>query len=489
MSEADDAQLLRDYARNGSETAFAELVQRYVGLVYSAAFRCVGAAAHAEEITQAVFIILARKAASLRSEIVLGGWLYETTRLTALSFLRAERRRQFREQEAYMQSTLHQPGADSIWPQLAPLLDEAIARLGKKERDALVLRFLKEKEVHEVAAALRVSEAATHKRVNRALEKLRLFFAKRGISSTTAILAREISSHSIQATPPGLATAVTAAAIAKGATASASALTLIQGALKLMAWTKAKTAVVIGASLLAIGTTSVLMNQLLPLPDIQGTWEGTWTIPAPGYGVREGESPQTRLVLRITRTNATYLATVEAIDLGIRDESQPFIYHYPSFHIDSPAAALCYEAKVSRFGTRISGMFKHRDHPVPVVFKRTNRPPPFPEALTEDDFTPRAGSDLQGLWKGMIGRGGRPLHITVKIAEPYNKSYRADFYSFDQATNRVPMSVSYDGTLVKLMPTGGWGMFKGRLVKGGKEMAGTWTQNGRKMPTSLARAN
>src|SRR5579859_6656520 len=135
MAEASDMDLLRDYVRRGSESAFAELVQRHLNLVYSAALRHVGIAAQAEEIAQAVFIILARKAASLREGIVLEAWLYETTRLTALAFLRGERRRQFREQEAYMQSTLTDPADNSVWGQLAPLLDEAMSRLARDDRE------------------------------------------------------------------------------------------------------------------------------------------------------------------------------------------------------------------------------------------------------------------------------------------------------------------------------------------------------------------
>src|ERR1017187_5071977 len=153
MHDASDMELLRDYDRQRSEAAFAALVQRHVNLVYSAALRHVGIAAHAEEITQAVFIILARKAAGLRADTILEGWLYETTRLTALSFLRGERRRQFREQEAYMQSTLQESTDASIWNQLAPLLDDAMSRLGKKDRDAVILRFFKEKNLREVATA------------------------------------------------------------------------------------------------------------------------------------------------------------------------------------------------------------------------------------------------------------------------------------------------------------------------------------------------
>ena len=93
MPDMNDMDLLQDYNRQGSEEAFAELVRQQVNLVYSAALRQVGIAAHAEEITQAVFVILARKSASLRPDTILDAWLYETTRLTALSFLRGERRR------------------------------------------------------------------------------------------------------------------------------------------------------------------------------------------------------------------------------------------------------------------------------------------------------------------------------------------------------------------------------------------------------------
>ena len=109
MTELDDHELLAEYARTESEAAFAALVARYVNLVYSAALRFTGNPHHAEEITQAVFIILARKAGGLRRGTVLSGWLYQTARLTAANFVKGEIRRQRREQEAYMQSTLTEP--------------------------------------------------------------------------------------------------------------------------------------------------------------------------------------------------------------------------------------------------------------------------------------------------------------------------------------------------------------------------------------------
>jgi uncharacterized protein (TIGR03435 family) len=262
MPDATDMELLRDYARKDSEPAFAEIVHRHLSFVFSIALRHVGIAAQAEEITQAVFVILARKAGELRPDTVLEGWLYRTTRLTSLSFMRTERRRQFREQEAYMQSTLDETGNAQVWEQLAPLLDEAMTRLGQKDRDALTLRFFKDKNLREVAAALGTNEAAAQKRVLRGLEKLRAFFVRRGVVLTTAVIAGAISANSVQAAPAGLAAAVAAATVAKGAAAGASTLTLVKGALKLMAWTKAKLAVAVAlGAILTAGVTTVAVAE------------------------------------------------------------------------------------------------------------------------------------------------------------------------------------------------------------------------------------
>ena len=162
-----------------------------------------------------------------------------------------------------MQSQLEESVNDALWRELSPQLDEAMAGLGTSERDALVLRYFQNKSMAEVGKFLGLAENTAQKRVSRALEKLRTFFTKRGVSSTTAILAGAISANSVQAVPVTLAKSVTAVALAKGATASTSTLTLIQGALKIMAWTKAKTAVVSGVVLLlAIGTTTVTVKKI-----------------------------------------------------------------------------------------------------------------------------------------------------------------------------------------------------------------------------------
>ena len=252
--------LLREYARQNSEAAFAELVCRHINLVYSAALRHVGIAAQAEEIAQAVFVILARKAASLREDQILDAWLFETTRLTALSFLRGERRRQFREQEAYMESILQESTPDPVWHQLAPLLDDAMMRLGRRDREVIVLRFFKGRSLGEVAAALNIKEPAAQKRVSRALEKLRRFFAKRGVDSTTAAIAETISANSVLVAPVALAKTISAVAITKGATAGGSTLALVKGALKIMAWAKAKTAIVAAAVVILAAGTPVVVH-------------------------------------------------------------------------------------------------------------------------------------------------------------------------------------------------------------------------------------
>src|SRR5262249_38813800 len=159
------------------------LVTRHVNLVYGAALRQTSRPHQAEEITQAVFIILAQKAGRLSESIILSGWLFQTTRLTAANFLRGELRRTKREQEAFMQSTGNESETD-IWPRAAPLLDTAAAGLAEKARHAVVMRYLEGKDLREVGAALGATEAAAQKRVNRAVEKLRGFFSKRGILLT-----------------------------------------------------------------------------------------------------------------------------------------------------------------------------------------------------------------------------------------------------------------------------------------------------------------
>jgi len=258
----DDMELVRQYADHQGENAFATLVSRHINLVYSAAWRQVRDPHLAEEVTQTVFIILARKAGSLSPRTILPGWLFRTVRYTASAALKQEARRQHREQEAYMESAALVSETGPLWEQLSPLLDEAMSALREQDRDALVLRYFENKSLREVGAALGVDDQAAHKRIMRSLEKLRAFFARRGVVLTAVAIGGAMAANSVQAAPATLAVTVTAAA-AKGAATSSSTLTLLKGALKIMAWTKAKTAIVIGAGLLlAAGTTTITVKEI-----------------------------------------------------------------------------------------------------------------------------------------------------------------------------------------------------------------------------------
>ena len=274
----DDLTLLREYSRNHSEPAFAALVSRHVNLVYSVALRQVRDPHLAEEITQAVFIILARKADSLGDQTILSGWLCRTARFVSARAVRTQIRRQQRESEAHMQTITNEP-ENNTWTHIAPLLDGAMDKLGQKDHDALVLRFFENKNFAEVGAALGASEDAAKMRVNRALEKLRKIFTKHGISSTTAILAGAISANSVQAAPVGLAKTISVVAMAKGAAAGTTTLTLVKGALKIMAWTKMKTIVGIGILLVAGTGVVVVKNTYFPNePSYQGRKLSEWLV-------------------------------------------------------------------------------------------------------------------------------------------------------------------------------------------------------------------
>jgi RNA polymerase sigma factor (sigma-70 family) len=183
----------------------------------------------AEEITQAVFIILAGKAALLHSKTILSGWLYRTTRFTAANVLRTESNRQRREKEAQMQSTIDNAQEEAVWKELSPLLDEAMNRLGQTDRDALLLRYFENKSFRDVGVALGANEESARKRVARGLDKLRVFFVKRGVTLSAVAIAGAVSAHSVQAAPVALAKATTAAVLAHGAASSSLTLTLIKG--------------------------------------------------------------------------------------------------------------------------------------------------------------------------------------------------------------------------------------------------------------------
>jgi len=266
MQEPDDITLLRQFAADRSEAAFEQLVARHAGLVHSAALRQVRDGQLAAEITQAVFVLLAQKAGRLSDRTVLTGWLFRTTRFVALAQVRAEARRRQQEQENPMhpqdESEAPAGSPEEIWAELSPRLDEALAQLRETDRQAVLWRFFENQSLAEVGRRLGTGEDTARKRVSRALEKLRKFFAKHGVYSTTAILAGALSAHAVQAAPAGLAATIPAMAV-QGSAISVSTLTLVKEALKLMTIAKLKAAALVAAAALFATGTTLVVNQVI----------------------------------------------------------------------------------------------------------------------------------------------------------------------------------------------------------------------------------
>ena len=206
-----DSQLLRNFVREKSQDGFTELVRRHVDLVYSAALRQVRSPQLAEEISQSVFADLARAADKLKPDTILTAWLYQVTRRTAIDVVRAESRRQARERLAVEMAAMN---TTTDWTQIEPLLDEAMETLDETDRAAILLRYFENKSLREVGQSLGTSDDAAQKRVSRAVERLREFFSKRGVTIGAGGLIVLVSANAVQSAPLALAGTISATALA-----------------------------------------------------------------------------------------------------------------------------------------------------------------------------------------------------------------------------------------------------------------------------------
>ncbi len=252
---ADDHQLLRRFAAERSESAFGELVTRHLPLVYSTALRQGGGDSHlAQDVAQLVFSDLARKAPSLSEKVILAGWLHRATIFAARQILRGERRRRHREQRAATMNAISSESENTDWQQIRPILDEALDRLDKTDRDALLLRFFEQQSLAQISTTLGATEDAARKRISRALEKLRVILQKRGVTTTAGVLSATISANAIQAVPAGLAATLTTASLA--AIGTGTTLTL----LKIMTFTPLKAGIV-ALALASAATACIVSHQ------------------------------------------------------------------------------------------------------------------------------------------------------------------------------------------------------------------------------------
>jgi RNA polymerase sigma factor (sigma-70 family) len=253
----DSHTLLSQYARTGSESAFRELVSRYIDLVYSTAFRLVdGDVESAQDVAQTVFVALADQARTLPKDVMLGGWLHLRTRFAAGKLMRTERRRQLRERQAAEMNAI-QDHSESNLAQVAPVLDEAIGELGAEDRTAILLRFFERKDFRGVGEALGSSEDAARKRVDRALEKLHVLLKHRGATLSAAALGTALATEAVTAAPAGLAGSVAGTALASAAAGGGMTATLV----KLMATTKLKAGLISAIVVASVVAPLVVQHQ------------------------------------------------------------------------------------------------------------------------------------------------------------------------------------------------------------------------------------
>ena len=273
-----DWELLREYALRRSERAFAEVVNRHIDMVHSAAVRQVRDPHLAEDVAQAVFIILARKAGSLPQETVISAWLLTTTRYAAANAMRMRMRRDRHERSAGEQMKVgwdtfvrrHAASArgGGEWEDVAPVLDGAVAQLGKADRQALVLRYFEQKSLRDVGQAMGLSEDAAKKRVSRAVYKLRgLMMKNNKVTMPALALMALLSANTVQAAPVDLSAKVTAAAMAAeaGEFVPPIPMEIAKSTGMYLTWTAIRwMAAAIILTLVGVGP--VVMNQILSKP-------------------------------------------------------------------------------------------------------------------------------------------------------------------------------------------------------------------------------
>jgi RNA polymerase sigma factor (sigma-70 family) len=236
-----DNELLQDYVRTGSQSAFAELVRRHTDWIYCAAVRQVHEPSLAEDVVQAVFIVLAEKAKNMSPSIALNQWLFQVTRYSSIHALRDEARRRQRERLAVdlSASTRSQsPESADDWNQIVDRLDAATARLPKADQRAVLLRFYERKSMAEVGLALGVSEDAAKKRVAKAIGRLRGFLSAGSDNSAlpAADLGTMLLAHTTNPAPVALTKSLADAAATNAFVhgTSGPAVTIASGAIHMM---------------------------------------------------------------------------------------------------------------------------------------------------------------------------------------------------------------------------------------------------------------
>ena len=304
MSKPDNS-LIAEFNADCSEAAFAALVWRHVDMVFGTAMRQIGDAGAAEEITQNVFVALARTSGKLGSHPTIAGWLHQTAINKSREWLRQELRRRKREQISLHLEAVR-AGGDSVWSPLVPLLDEALLELREPDRQAVILHYIEGRTFQEIGSVFGVGEDAARKRIHRCLDQLTQFFRRRGFATPALSAGAPLFALSAHTARPGLALTSTAAGMA--AKSGPMSILAFKKALDVTAWTRAQIALAAGvAMLLAVGTATVTLTQIN-----RDNADNSWRIPRPN-------PDRAPLMVKILPTK--FPETVYALNVGSRGDN------------------------------------------------------------------------------------------------------------------------------------------------------------------------
>ncbi len=277
-----DAELLTRFVEHGDQAAFTLVVERHLRWLYPAALRILHDPGRAHDVTQAVFILLAQKAGTMRSDLPLSPWLFRVLQYTIRSLHRSERRRAQHEANAPVAPPA---STDAAWLELREVIDMAVTRLAPAERQAILLRFYEDQSLAAVGSALRITEDAAKKRVARALAKLRDHFRTLGVSSATlAIVPGLMPSHLVSTTSGLSASAIATSALGAATAGATHTVLLAKGATTMMTLAKVKFVAVLvaAAGVLVAGALAI---QAACASSVPARPPATASAPAAGVGI------------------------------------------------------------------------------------------------------------------------------------------------------------------------------------------------------------
>lgn len=263
MSEPTDQLLLEQFLSTGSPQAFEHLVARHSGWVYALARRRVGSADMAEDITQATFIVLARKAHTLSKKPSIASWLYRVARYASIDALRRQSARVRSEKIAARPEVTMPPIAED--QAVEQHVNAALDRLPDRDREAILLRYFNDQTLEQIGHVQNVAASTVGRRIDRALAHMRHLLKQKGIAVSPAILAGVMAGIGHTAAPQAATASIRTLALASGSlpVSTAGSIGLAKGAINAMTLLKIKLATAAAIATLTVGTAGVLITQAI----------------------------------------------------------------------------------------------------------------------------------------------------------------------------------------------------------------------------------